>query len=393
MINKNNYEAYAIDLLDGNLSPELEAQLLLFFAQHPDLKAEFEELSEGLDAFEATPPPTFKGSHLMQPDALPSDRDHMLAQYLEGQLSPEAGAEVFRKISQDANWAEAWEYMQLTRIPSEKKQFTGAAPLLIPEALTAQQASWLAAADKPALQGEASEVHMLRTHIVTPDLSVVYPHKRGLKRGVVIPLALRWIGSAAAVAILLIGLLPLLPTSDNAPALAALNRSATAFDLNYPVQNQNSTATPSGHVLSSAGSTKPQDGINLVDMSTPSEQGRHASYAFARSLKPAPLANKATSAEFAYAAPSTTVPTPTRTSPEQFVYTPAAELVASKLKSRLWGSQNYPQENYVVALVEKTSDNLARKRGVELEREEKEGKRKGFRLRIGAFELVRSRRK
>jgi uncharacterized protein YbcI len=41
-INKNNYEAFFLDYHEGNLSPQQVADLLLFIAQHPELKEEFE---------------------------------------------------------------------------------------------------------------------------------------------------------------------------------------------------------------------------------------------------------------------------------------------------------------------------------------------------------------
>jgi hypothetical protein len=45
-INKSNYEEYLIDHLDGTLSKEGEAELLLFLEAHPDIKAEFEGIDE-----------------------------------------------------------------------------------------------------------------------------------------------------------------------------------------------------------------------------------------------------------------------------------------------------------------------------------------------------------
>jgi hypothetical protein len=41
-INKNNYEAFFLDYHEGNLTPQEVADLLLYVAQHPELKEEFE---------------------------------------------------------------------------------------------------------------------------------------------------------------------------------------------------------------------------------------------------------------------------------------------------------------------------------------------------------------
>ena len=41
-ININNYEAYLLDLAEGELSPADEKLLMLFLEKHPELKAEHE---------------------------------------------------------------------------------------------------------------------------------------------------------------------------------------------------------------------------------------------------------------------------------------------------------------------------------------------------------------
>jgi hypothetical protein len=45
LITQNNYEAYLLDYVEGNLSPERIAELMLFFENNPELK-------EDLEAFE-----------------------------------------------------------------------------------------------------------------------------------------------------------------------------------------------------------------------------------------------------------------------------------------------------------------------------------------------------
>lgn len=399
MINLNNYQEYAIDYLDGTLSAELEAKLLLFFAEHPELKAEFDELTE--DGMATTPAALnssapFDPSQLLKPDSIPADRDHMLAQYLEGQLSPEAGAEVFRKIGADPAWAQAWEYMQLTRLEAEQNALPGTLPLLVPDALTAEQNTWLTAADAPAKKGEASEVTLLRTHVLQPDLGLVYPHKRALKHTIVLPLLVRWGAAVAAVAILVIGIAPFL-SNDQSPALAAIQRSSTSFTLDYPAaaspQASSGNTGAQEAYTSAAGHTRPDQGSGSTNLPTTPVETTN-SFAFAHVLKPGPLSYKTDPAglafAFEYPEPAYSGHTPTT---QTYSYTPASELVTNKLKHKLWGGADYPEEDYVMALVEKTSAKIVNKKGrVELEREEKVSKRRAFRLRIGAFELVRSRR-
>jgi hypothetical protein len=47
-INKNNYEAFLLDYVEGNLSAELSAELLLFIAQHPELDVDLNGLTEAV---------------------------------------------------------------------------------------------------------------------------------------------------------------------------------------------------------------------------------------------------------------------------------------------------------------------------------------------------------
>lgn len=43
LITRNNYEAYLLDYVEGNLSPELIAELMLFLENNPDLKEDLDE--------------------------------------------------------------------------------------------------------------------------------------------------------------------------------------------------------------------------------------------------------------------------------------------------------------------------------------------------------------
>jgi len=47
-INKNNFEAFLLDYVEGNLSAELRAELLLFIAQHPELDVDLNGITEAV---------------------------------------------------------------------------------------------------------------------------------------------------------------------------------------------------------------------------------------------------------------------------------------------------------------------------------------------------------
>lgn len=51
-INKQNYEQYLIDLMDGNIEQSMKEKLLVFLTEHPEIKEEFEDLNYINTAFD-----------------------------------------------------------------------------------------------------------------------------------------------------------------------------------------------------------------------------------------------------------------------------------------------------------------------------------------------------
>ena len=45
LITKNNYEAFLLDYVEGNLSPEHTAELMLFFENNPELKEDLDDFA------------------------------------------------------------------------------------------------------------------------------------------------------------------------------------------------------------------------------------------------------------------------------------------------------------------------------------------------------------
>jgi hypothetical protein len=73
-------------------------------------------------------------------------------------------------------------------------------------------------------------------------------------------------------------------------------------------------------------------------------------------------------------------------------YRSVFEFAENKAKETLWGSEDYPEENFTSSLVKRQFDKTKEERElpVDLERKE-EGKRRVWRIRIGKFEYVRTR--
>jgi hypothetical protein len=86
-INKNNYETYLIDYLDGKLSPSEVAEVLLFLEQFPEIAAEF----EGIATTQILPIDTlfFEASSLKKPsfNQIKQEYETLLIDNIEGNLT------------------------------------------------------------------------------------------------------------------------------------------------------------------------------------------------------------------------------------------------------------------------------------------------------------------
>lgn len=95
-INRNNYEAYLLDLSEGNLSDELRSELNSFLAQNPDLESDLIDEFSTLDN---------QIEFSMNKDSLNfesinnSNREHFFIAYHEGDLSSSEQNEVLEFIS------------------------------------------------------------------------------------------------------------------------------------------------------------------------------------------------------------------------------------------------------------------------------------------------------
>lgn len=77
-INRHNYEAFLLDYLEQNLSPNMVAELMVFLEQNSDLKEEFDEL-QAFEVLEPTSVP-FDNKATLKKDAL----DNLMIAEIEG---------------------------------------------------------------------------------------------------------------------------------------------------------------------------------------------------------------------------------------------------------------------------------------------------------------------
>lgn len=128
-INRNNYETYLIDYLDGTLHPYEVTEVLLFLDQHADIKAEFIDMN---NVFLPKTEAQFNSSILLK--SVQDRNVHLLVKEIESDLSYIETTELQAAIKQNP------------KLISEQKLFT----------LTIQQ----------------------------PDYSLIYPNKTELKKQV-----------------------------------------------------------------------------------------------------------------------------------------------------------------------------------------------------------------
>jgi hypothetical protein len=73
-------------------------------------------------------------------------------------------------------------------------------------------------------------------------------------------------------------------------------------------------------------------------------------------------------------------------------YSSVLEFAETKAKETLWGSEDYPEDNFTSSLVKRQFERTKEERDLPLDIESKEeGKRRVWRIRIGKFEYIRTR--
>lgn len=167
----HNYEVYLLDLMDGNLSSNLQVELELFLMQHPELSIKISDLEQMPILVAETPSFNKEVLKKKETDLI---SEHQYISYIENQLTT-----------------------------NEKKEFEKSITL------------------NTDLK---KELYKYQNTFVTPDLSIVYPNKAKLKRFskiIVFTNTFKYVSIAASI-LLLIGLVILWPSStlNNAQGIA-----------------------------------------------------------------------------------------------------------------------------------------------------------------------------
>jgi hypothetical protein len=129
MINRENYEIYIIDFLEGKLAAHLEIELQQFLGNNPDLQLEFESLNLiDREVFVGTEVDKEDFSFLKKSEEIAWLETSMIAA-VEGDLSEKELAELNQVISLDSKLVGDFKLFQMTKLISENIVFENKAIL------------------------------------------------------------------------------------------------------------------------------------------------------------------------------------------------------------------------------------------------------------------------
>lgn len=117
-IDRNNYEMYVIDYLEGRLSQEQEQEMKRFLRDHPDLEQELMDLEQTrlVPAAEAFPDKERLKKQLTLDDAGYSHFDELCISRLEGELTDEQARVFDRLLEASPERRHAYALYQKTRV-------------------------------------------------------------------------------------------------------------------------------------------------------------------------------------------------------------------------------------------------------------------------------------
>jgi|WetSurMetagenome_2_1015567.scaffolds.fasta_scaffold00585_12 hypothetical protein len=115
-IDRSNYEIWIIDWLDGNLNIHQAEQLKLFLDANPDLRVEFDELSNVNIKPKGNPYPNKNQLKKETTDLPVSQFEYLSVGYFENDLSKDQEAELLEIIDKDSRKKSVFELIGKTRL-------------------------------------------------------------------------------------------------------------------------------------------------------------------------------------------------------------------------------------------------------------------------------------
>ncbi|MFL5752733.1 MAG: hypothetical protein ACJ76F_04955 [Bacteroidia bacterium] len=216
-ISLNNYQAYMLDLIEGNLNETSRNALFAFLELHPELKSELEDF-ENLNFKELSANQDYPEKDTLRKNATPDD---LLIGYVENTLSPNERTNLERQLETSAILREQLRIFRLTlSVPDPEVTFEKKDELkkqeLNEEQLIAYIENLLSAEERKVIEERLSQsvalkndLKLFKQTIFTSDLSIDYPDKEELKRSAKIIAFPQWNYKRLAVAASLLFLIGL----------------------------------------------------------------------------------------------------------------------------------------------------------------------------------------
>lgn len=396
----HNYEAFLIDHFEGNLSPEREQELMRFFEAHPELDV---DLNDPITESIADLDPEFNipdFSALKRSDfELPPHIELELAAYLEGDR------DVLPEFEDQAQLERAYRLLKQCKLEAGSMAFPAKEELVFPAevdmTLPVNQLIAQLEGDRIPVSSSvnlknpevAVEWALLNKTKLQPE-SIVFPNKKSLYKTAVIPMP--WVRVAQlAVAAVLIGLVGTFTfyylASDASNRLVSLahqpNVDRSVYELvvagpqEEPISVSHAVYHPSN----------PEDGnaetADRVERVMPLPNRKVQGIDREREQAVIALSSRGSANPESYDVAMN------NSQPKVEEFVPLKSVLESRLKAGLYGSEHYPEDTYVKALVSKASqkatDKLNSMKGVQVQiKKDKDARR--FDLRIGKFSLSRN---
>jgi hypothetical protein len=399
MISRENYEIWIIDYLDGKLNSDQVGSLFAFLEAHPDIYEEFQDLDQAIMPGQDE---TFDSKEELLKDVLSineEELDMLLARKSEGDLSESEEALLAKWLKVYPEVVKTRDYFGLTMLSADSELSVDKSSLLIPSDIDYSDLDNLLvgrlegdiSADQNAtleqIVSESEEVKResgiyARLHLA-PDLSLIFQNKESLLKTRVIPMWVRY--SVVAVAACMILVLGIVLSSGDPQVANAIELSAPSIDGREVVENEIELPLERAFNAPDVQVDQVAD-VKESKSDTESEYSKeHIALSEIPVVKASQLKTTALSPELV-ADYRELQPMPTKGEFENPPASPQGKVILDAVKSGLWGSDSYPDDNYLLALAEKGVSKYSDNKDSDMALEVSGKESQGTFFKIGRFE-------
>lgn len=396
-IDIKNYEEYVIDFLEGSLSEEIKIEFEKFLKDNPMIQDEI----SGLSSATLTPEKVSSGlKEELYQTGLPKDEviENLLIGKLEGDLSAEEEIRVDKWIKEHKDIGKTWSLFSVskilpgsyvynrkreTKVPS-KIQYSNIDELFIGKIegdLNRDQQAELSNKMKsePSLMRDLS---LFESVYLKDDQTIHYKDKESLKRTVVINFSNRILYAVAGIAAVL-AIFFMIPQDENT-GLAMKNMEQKAIHnrttIKINMAGENEAISFQDKAENNSGTSSIIDPIQNIAQSGPNKienewYGKEMQATKSIGMETAVLSKKINPILIeGYYELSPIVSTPEDF--DQMAEVPTTKInnypdvksfVKDKAKEALWGDEEYPEEDYSLALANKMADKISEKSDINLD--------------------------